>query len=91
MHQIVKGKVGSGTIWWWSFPKIHLAPNNKHQEITPGAQVEKYHFLTLMLECQAPDGGFEAQQASVCVNLGLLLSQLSPHHNRRKRPCDGMP
>jgi len=43
-----------------------LAPNNKHQEITPGAQVEKYHFLTLMLECQAPGGGFEGP-AGVCL------------------------
>ena len=33
----------------------------------------------------------KAQQASVCVNLGLLLSQLSPHHNRRKQPCDRIP
>jgi len=43
-----------------------LAPNNKHQEITSGAQVEKYHFLTLVLECQAPGGGFEGP-AGVCL------------------------
>jgi len=56
----------SGTIWWWNFPKIHLAPNNKHQEITSRAQVEKYHFLTLVLECQALDGGVEGP-AGVCL------------------------
>ena len=61
-----RSKMGSGTIWWWNFPKIHLAPNNKHREITSGAQVEKYHFLTLMLECQAPGGGFEGP-AGVCL------------------------
>ena len=61
-----RSKMGSGTIWWWNFPKIHLAPNNKHREITSGAQVEKYHFLTLLLECQAPGGGFEGP-AGVCL------------------------
>jgi len=44
-----------------------LAPNNKRQEIIPGAQVEKYHFLTLELECQAPDGGFEGPAGNVCL------------------------
>jgi len=43
-----------------------LAPNNKHQEITSRAQVEKYHFLTLVLECQALDGGVEGP-AGVCL------------------------
>jgi len=62
-----------------------LAPNHEHQEITSGAQVEKYHFLTRMLECQAAhDGGFEAQQASVCVNLGISSITIVPTSQQEK-------
>ena len=77
----------SGTmIWWWNFPKIHLAPNHKHQEITSGAQVEKYHFPTQMLECQDAQliVALKAQQASVCVNLGLLSITIVPTSQQEK-------
>ena len=73
-------------IWWWNFPKIHLAPNHKHQEITSGAQVEKYHFPTQMLECQDAQliVALKAQQASVCVNLGLLSITIVPTSQQEK-------
>ena len=65
-------------IWWWNFPKIHLAPNHKHQEITSGAQVEKYHFPTQMLECQ-DDCGFEGPAGVRLCKFGASFYHNCPH------------